>query len=679
MSWFLDFVGRPGIFSDVPTQESYGAVIDIANELKETFAEYRPRDMVDIQSLIWVCFSVAQGLPRYWVEKTIVQGRLDRQEGDHALGKALWSPQKSKDDKDIYSNMRKVKQGDIIFHFVDNRSVTGLSVAASKADNTFVGLKGTEWADRPSFRIKLDEFTALNPTIDRKDFLENPQYRSELRQMLSKHRNLFFNSELNLNQGAYLTEAPTELIELWDRIYKSKTGQNLPMSHGRAEGVSRSSQLENVLEWVKNIRTQTSPDGCFHYKPLLILALVSLMDQQQKDANSFSYDELLSEYRALARNLGSAIREDQFSQPYLRLRNDVVPLEVWLPQGSADLEDDKADQPSYVRSHCPFVQIEDSVWPVFQSTQDRAEIRQEVLRRWPMENTYTTEEAISSLFIDREAFQGILSLFRSKKNIIMQGPPGVGKSFFAKRLAHALIGEKSDQRFRMIQFHQSYSYEDFVQGFRPTENGAFHLREGIFYSFCQLAASDPTHTFVFVIDEINRGNLSKIFGELMMLIEADKRGPEWAVPLTYARAADGKFFVPENVYLLGMMNTADRSIAMVDYALRRRFAFIDLKPAFEHPGFREYLRHHGAAESLVDQIKTRISELNEQISDDKDLGAGFSIGHSFFCSFHNGTQLDDSWYKRIILTEIGPLIREYWFDKTKDDQDLIIDRLLKPL
>ncbi len=165
----------------------------------------------------------------------------------------------------------------------------------------------------------------------------------------------------------------------------------------------------------------------------------------------------------------------------------------------------------------------------------------------------------------------------------------------------------------------------------------------------------------------------------MMLIEAEKRGAEWAIPLTYASSEDPKFFVPQNVYLLGMMNTADRSIAIVDYALRRRFAFIDIAPAFKHVGFADYLRAHKADEKLIQQIIFRMVEVNDKIEDDKDLGFGFSIGHSFFCSFPNGTRLDEGWYRRVVSTEIGPLIREYWFDKSKDEQDDIIARLLKPL
>ena len=289
---------------------------------------------------------------------------------------------------------------------------------------------------------------------------------------------------------------------------------------------------------------------------------------------------------------------------------------------------------------------------------------------------YSIEQALDGLFIEPAKFKEMVDLFRLKKNMILQGPPGVGKTFFSKRLAFALMGEKAPGRFEMVQFHQSYAYEDFVQGYRPDGTG-FQLRDGVFHRFCAKARRDPSNDYVFVIDEINRGNLSKVFGELMMLIEADKRGPEWAMTLTYGGDTDEKFDVPKNLHILGLMNTADRSLAMVDYALRRRFAFVDLEPGFNTAVFKEYLKDKSVGPELIDKIILKMTEVNNKIADDvANLGPGFCIGHSFFCAMPPNGQPDRSWYERIVRTEIEPLLREYWFDDPSKADSLVNGILL---
>ena len=265
---------------------------------------------------------------------------------------------------------------------------------------------------------------------------------------------------------------------------------------------------------------------------------------------------------------------------------------------------------------------------------------------------YTKQDFLRDVYVDENAYDTLVSLLTRKKNLILQGAPGVGKTFAAKRLAYSMMGEKDPKRVMMIQFHQSYTYEDFIMGFRPTETG-FELKKGAFYHFCKKAEVDSDNDYFFIIDEINRGNLSKIFGELFMLIESDKRGI--GLQLLYA---DEVFSIPENVYIIGMMNTADRSLAMLDYALRRRFAFYELQPGFTSDGFRQYRK--ALASPLFNKLIERIEALNEEIAADESLGEHFCIGHSYFCGL---TDVNDGILRHIVEFEIVPLLREYWFDE----------------
>ncbi len=279
--------------------------------------------------------------------------------------------------------------------------------------------------------------------------------------------------------------------------------------------------------------------------------------------------------------------------------------------------------------------------------------------------SYSEADFLNEVYMKKEQYEDLVARLEHKKNVILQGAPGVGKTFAAKRLAYSIMGKVDDSQIEFIQFHQNYTYEDFIMGYRPDTNGGFKLNEGIFYRFCKKAEAQPNKKFFFIIDEINRGNLSKIFGELMMSIENEYRGKA-KIKLAYR---DELFSVPKNLYIIGMMNTADRSLAMIDYALRRRFSFFEMEPGFDSDGFTKYQKdlNNETFNKLIDQVKI----LNENIKNDRSLGKGFRIGHSHFCEMDKTANEQDQlkWMQAVVKYDILPTLEEYWFDEqiTLDD------------
>ncbi len=298
---------------------------------------------------------------------------------------------------------------------------------------------------------------------------------------------------------------------------------------------------------------------------------------------------------------------------------------------------------------------------LFKLTIDEYDCLMDIIREYnPRKNInsnlekYSKENFLDEVYMNEYKYDELKTILYRKKNIILQGAPGVGKTFIAKKFAYSIMGEKDDNRIEFIQFHQNYSYEDFMMGYKP-DSDSFKLTYGVFYNFCQRAADNPDKEFFFIIDEINRGNMSKIFGELLMLIEKDYRGT------TSTLAYNGQTFsVPEKLYIIGMMNTADRSLAMIDYALRRRFSFFDVEPGFESQGFIKYQK--SLKNDNFNKVIEIILELNKAISNDKSLGKGFCIGHSYFCGM---SECNDNELRCIIKYDILPMLREYWFDDEK--------------
>ena len=299
---------------------------------------------------------------------------------------------------------------------------------------------------------------------------------------------------------------------------------------------------------------------------------------------------------------------------------------------------------------------------------------------------YNKYDFLKEVLMTEEKYDDIISTLERKKNIILQGVPGVGKTFCAKKLMYSIMNIKDESRIKTVQFHQSYSYEDFIQGFRPNDDGKFELVNGIFYQLVQEARkeyeratsqNEEPKKYCMIIDEINRGNLSKVFGELMMLIESDKRDPRWSVKLTYS---DDDFYIPSNLYIIGTMNTADRSLTMIDYALRRRFAFINLDPAFENDDtcdkFKKYLiETEGVDRSYVDKIVIAYKKLNDYMK--ANLSKDFTIGHSYFINQFTDQENYDETYDSIVKYEIVPLLEEYFYDNLEkvEEAKRIIEKI----
>src|SRR5688572_15729958 len=288
---------------------------------------------------------------------------------------------------------------------------------------------------------------------------------------------------------------------------------------------------------------------------------------------------------------------------------------------------------------------------------------------------YSAEDIVKDgCFLDRVEIDLFLDRLRAKKNLILQGPPGTGKTWLAKRLAYALMGQKDPTKVRAVQFHPNLSYEDFVRGWRPKGDGKLSLTNGVFMEAIRAASKDTTAKFVVVIEEINRGNPAQIFGELLTLLEAGKRTPSEALELCYPDP-DGmrrSEHIPENLYVIGTMNVADRSLALVDLALRRRFAFVNLEPRLGKAWRDWIVRECGVDANAVADIERRMNELNAQISADPRLGRQFKVGHSYVTPPDRQKEGDTKrWFREVVDTEIGPLLEEYWFDAPAEAQKAV--------
>jgi AAA domain (dynein-related subfamily) len=443
---------------------------------------------------------------RFWIEKTHVSGRKDRETGPHALGQALWSPQKSKSGGNIYRSMREVQPNDVVLHLVDDSHISGVSLVANTVDDQFDGIPGTAW-EGPGFRVQLRDFVTLDPTLERNDFFGVPEFADKLREIRKKHKNLFYTRDLELNQGAYLTSAPLELVGLLNQAYVNKSGKSLP--------------------------------------------------------------------------------------------------------------------------HCEMVAIPTN------SSKNKA----------PIQPAYTIDDFAKETWIELETIEQWRNRLQRKQHLVFQGPPVTGKTFVAEKLAKLLVAG-TPGIIELIQFHPSWGYEDFIEGIRPKlVQGvlSYELLPGRFLNFCTRVKGLQTDApCVMIVDEMNRANLSRVFGELMYLLEYRDK--------SISLAQGEQFKIPGNVFIIGTMNTADRSIALVDHALRRRFSFIHIGPSYSV--LQKYLFAHDLpVEGLINALRM----INAEIAN-----YHYELGISFFMK--DGANLRKS-MRGVWQGEIEPYLEEYFYDR----------------
>ncbi len=640
---------------------------------------------------------------RIWFENT----KSSHKHGGEGweLGTCLWSPSKDRGGKDWYASMRSVEPGDLVLNVSDNY-LHGTSIVASPCtERSDEPPHPGDWANMaPYYRIDLREYSELTSPLLVDQLLQSERDSIAEAVERMKRENGYARAPFHFSDGTekrlkfaqtYLTECSPDLygiIRDWanqqnDPTFATTTQANnekLQRTQYWAIALGEQGRLwdqcqeeglirigwdflgdlrnyptrESIAEKMRASRKPNEPEpsndslACFEF------------------ANSMQQGDYVVAKIGRSKLLGLGVIEGDYEYDPSRHEYHHVRQVRWIKV--ENLESPK-------EAHVPIKTLTDC-------TNFRAFV-DFVTENWIESDTsltiveskepYSIEDALEDCFLPQIEFESIVDALQRKKNVVLQGSPGVGKTFLARRLAYALIEQKDPERAPIVQFHQSYAYEDFIQGFRPsTGKSPFQRQDGLFLNFCNRARKDRERPYVFIIDEINRGNLSKIFGELMMLIESDKRGSEYAIRLTYATPDDPPFSVPTNVHLLGLMNTADRSLAMVDYALRRRFVFFTLAPQFQSESFQNFLSALGARTVFVERIVERLTRLNAEIRSDKvNLGEGFVVGHSYFCP-EKAPRDWDQWYRNVIQYEVGPLLQEYWFDDSiKADE--WIDELLK--
>jgi hypothetical protein len=619
---------------------------------------------------------------QFWIEKTKVHGRADREDGLYALSKALWSPQKGKGGADIYRFMREATPGDVVLHLTDNEAFTAASRVESSYEE-FGGIAGTEWGLGPSYLVKLRDAVSLDPPLPRTVFFSAPYSERLVALNQGGTKNLFYDPDFSLHQGAYFTPAPTELIRILDDAYQESTGKALSDLIPEIKRITATS--ETTTTWI----FQGNPELYDVSSALRALKEQSWLVTKFKDQIKVGDKVYLWQSGPDGGLVGVAnviappqMRSNPESErPFIR-----SPEKFEGEQVKVILKISRIIEPPITRkSLLAYPQLSElslfrqPAGTNFRVTRDEAQALDAIISGSPIPKpqstpTLTDLEEVTNLPF--EDLKEIESLLQYKKQLILEGPPGAGKTYVAELFARYFSGNRLEDSRRdnllTVQFHQSYGYEDFIQGIRPKASGqgqlSYRVEPGIFKTFCD-DARQSKKPFVIVIDEINRGNISRIFGELLFLIEYREK----AIPLPYDMSL---FSIPSNVFIIGTMNTTDRSLSQIDYALRRRFYFYRLLPVVNNraPVLERALEKLGISLQSRERVLRLFIALNNRVQE--RLGEHFQVGHSHFMRADIGDEriLIQVWNRAVL-----PLLEEYFYnsrDRSSVLSEFTIEKLL---